>query len=275
MSPVSSTSPHRPVAINKRAYLDLLWQFTERNIELRHKGSHLGLIWSLLNPLLMLGMYVFVFGYVFKGRFNSLHPETRVEYALGIFLGLSIFHFFAEVLGIAPSVIISNPNLVKKVVFPLEILPASAVVSALFHGVISLALAILGVAFFGPGLTLYALWVIPVVLSLALLTLGLAWAVSAIGVFFRDIGQVTAFASMALMFCSAVFYPISSIPAYAWAILRFNPLLLAINIIRDVVIWHLSPNYLHIAYVAFSGIVAGLAGRWCFRRLAPAFADVL
>src|SRR5882757_10050444 len=99
---------------------ELLWQFTLRNVELRHRGSHLGLIWSLLNPLLMMGLYVFVFGYIFGGKFSVLPNETKIDYALAIFLGLTVFQIFAEVLATAPTVIISNPNFVKKVVFPLE-----------------------------------------------------------------------------------------------------------------------------------------------------------
>ena len=104
---------------------ELLWQFTVRQVELRHRGSHLGLLWAILNPLLMLGLYVLVFGYIFGGRFGILPDETRIDYALGIFFGLTLFHFFAEVLTIAPTLIIANPNFVKKVVFPLAILPAA------------------------------------------------------------------------------------------------------------------------------------------------------
>ncbi len=98
---------------------ELLWQFSLREVELRHRGSHLGLIWSLLNPLLMLSLYVFVFGYIFGGRFGVLPNETRMDFALGVFLGLSIFQFLAETLSAAPNLIVVNPNFVKKVVFPL------------------------------------------------------------------------------------------------------------------------------------------------------------
>src|SRR5665213_1112014 len=126
----------------------LLWQFTLRNVELRHKGSHLGLIWSFLNPLLMMGLYVVVFGYIFRGSFGVLPHDTRVDYALGIFFGLTLFQFVAEVMGLAPIIIISNPNFVKKVIFPLEILPASNVGAALFHLMIGLVLALLGALIF-------------------------------------------------------------------------------------------------------------------------------
>jgi len=254
---------------------ELLWQFTVRNVELRHKGSHLGFVWSVLNPLLMLGLYVFVFGYIFRGRFNSVRPESPMEYALGIFVGLTIFHLFAEVLAVAPTVILGNPNFVKKVVFPLEVLPAASVGASTFHGVISLCLALTGVATVGPGLTWHALWIFPIFTSLILLLLGLAWFVSAIGVFFRDVGQLTGFLSMALMFASAVFYPASNMPPSAWRILRFNPLLLAVEMSRDVVMWHRPVNLGHLAYLASVSVAVFVVGRSSFRRMAPSFADVL
>ncbi|OHE80768.1 MAG: hypothetical protein A3G75_13600, partial [Verrucomicrobia bacterium RIFCSPLOWO2_12_FULL_64_8] len=208
---------------------DLLWQFTLRNVELRHKGSHLGLIWSFLNPLLMLALYVFVFGYIFGGSFGARPTETRLEYALGIFVGLTLFHVIAEVLGMAPTIVVSQPNFVKKVVFPLEVLPAAAVGAAVFHMLISFGLVLLGVVAVGPGLGLGALWLPVVIAPVVLAALGLAWFLSALGVFFRDVGQVMPFVTMALMFASAIFYPASSIPVGAWHLLRFNPLLLVVE----------------------------------------------
>ncbi|HEY5552717.1 MAG TPA: ABC transporter permease, partial [Opitutaceae bacterium] len=206
----------------------LVWQFVVRNVEIRHKGSHLGLVWSVANPLLMLSLYVFVFGYVFGGSFNAMPGETRVDYGLGIFVGLSLFHFVSEVLGQAPSVIVSNPNFVRKVVFPLEILPVATVGASFFHFLISIALALLGIATIGPGLSWGALWLPVIVVPVLLWGLGVAWAISALGVFFRDISQMMQFLTMATMFASAVFYPASKIPPEAWLILKFNPLIHAI-----------------------------------------------
>src|SRR5687768_12437756 len=102
----------------------LLGQFARRMIEQRHRGSFLGLAWTVITPLLSLAIYTFVFGFVFGGNFTGLPDETNLDYSLGIFLGLVLFNFLSEVLSQSPSVIVSQPNLVKKVVFPLEILPA-------------------------------------------------------------------------------------------------------------------------------------------------------
>lgn len=254
---------------------ELLWQFTLRNVELRHKGSHLGLIWAVVNPLLMMSLYVFVFGYILGGSFNAIPNETKVDYALGIFLGLTIFHLVAEVLAVSPTLIVSNPNFVKKVVFPLELLPAASVGSAVFHMLISLALVLVGAALIGPGLTSDLIWLPFILLPLIPLALGASWLFSAIGVFFRDINQLVTFLSMVLMYASALFYSQSVIPPAAWSILRFNPLLLAVELARNAVLWHRPMDLLNLGYLYGFSIVACVVGYGLFRRMSPTFADVL
>lgn len=263
-----------PFAADLWTHRELLWQFTLRNVELRHKGSHLGLIWSFLNPLLMLGLYVLVFGYIFGGSFGILPGETRVAYALGIFLSLTLFHFIAEVLGISPTLIVGNPNFVKKVVFPLEILPAASVAGAFIHLLISLVLVLLGILFTGTTLHASLLWLPVIIAPLVLLALGCGWFISAFGVFFRDIGQVMQFLSTALMWASAVFFSAEKYPA-AWTYLRFNPLLLAIQLARDAALWARPLNFNHLAYVYAFGLATCWLGHLAFRRMKPAFADVL
>jgi lipopolysaccharide transport system permease protein len=253
----------------------LLWQFTERNVELRHKGSHLGIMWAFLGPLLLLGLQVLVFGYIMNGRFGVIPNETKIDYGLGLFMGMSLFHFTAEVLTTAPALITANSNFVKKVVFPIEIIPAAAVGSAFIHVAISLCLVLLGVTFFGQGITLGVLWLPVILIPMVLAGLGAAWFIAAFAVFVRDIAQLLQFGTMALMFASAVFYPASSIPPAAWTFMRFNPLLLAIEIARDAVLWHRSPNLTHVFYLWLFGLAACAVGYAVFRKLRPAFADVL
>jgi lipopolysaccharide transport system permease protein len=254
---------------------EMLWQFTQRNVELRHKGSHLGLIWSFANPLLMLGLYVFVFGFIFGGSFGVLPDENRADYGLGIFLGLSLFQFLAEALSLSPTLIVSNPNFVKKVVFPLEILPAAAVGAAIIHLLISLGLALIGIILFGHGLDAGVLWLLVVLVPLCLLALGVSWFFSSLGVFFRDTTQIMQFLTSALMFASAIFYSATKIPAAAWSILKFNPLLLAIEIARDGVLWQRSPNPNHVIYLWVFSLTVCWMGHAAFKKMKPAFADVL
>jgi len=264
-----------PFAADLWKHRELLWQFTLRNVELRHKGSHLGLIWSFLSPLLMLGLYVLVFGYIFGGTFGILPHETKIEYALGIFLGLTMFQIMAETLGVSPTLIVGNPNFVKKVVFPLEILPVASVGAALFHTYISLTLFLLGVLLFGPGLALSVLWLPIIMLPLILLCTGVSWFFSALGVFFRDVGQMMQFVTTALMFSSAVFYSAQKIPANVWLYLRLNPILLTIEMTRNAALWQRPINYHHLAYLYATGIGACYLGHLAFKKMKPAFADVL
>lgn len=264
-----------PFAADLWKHRELLWQFTLRNVELRHKGSHLGLAWSLLNPLLMLGLYVLVFGYIFGGRFGVLPHETRADYAIAIFLGLSIFHFTAEVIATAPLVIVGNPNFVKKVVFPLEILPAANVGAALFHLLISLTLVLVSAVAFGEGVHLGVFWLPVILLPVVLFCLGMSWLFSALGVFFRDIGQMMQFLSMTLMFASAVFYSTQKIPPAAWVYMRFNPVLVAIELARNAALWERPVNLNHLGYLYLCGFTACYLGHRTFARLKPAFSDVL
>ena len=263
-----------PFAADLWQHRELLWQFTLRNVELRHKGSHLGLIWSFLNPLLMLGLYVMVFGYILRGKFGIIPDETRADYALGIFAGLTLLHFVAELLAVAPSIIVGNPNFVKKVVFPLEILPAAAVGAAFVHLLISIALTLIAVLVAGVALTPAILWLPVLIFPVTLLGLGLAWFFSALGVFFRDIGQVMQFLSMALMWCSGIFFSAEKNPG-AWIYLRYNPLLLAIDLLRDILLWHRAVNLSHLAYIYALSAATCYLGYIVFKRLRPAFADVL
>jgi len=254
---------------------ELLWQFTRRNFELTLRGSHLGLIWSFLNPLLMLALYVFVFGFIFGGRFGSIPNETRVDFALGIFLGLTIFGLTAEVLGMSPTVVSANPNFVKKVVFPLEVLPAAAVGASIMRMSIGLVFVVVGIVTLGPGADAGILWLPVIILPVILGCLGAAWLISSLGVFIQDINQLMAFATQVIMYASALFYSERIIPPAAWTIMRFNPVLLAIELARDVALWHQPINLHRLGYLYAVGLAACFVGHYAFRRLKPAFADVL
>lgn len=254
----------------------LAWQFTKRQVELRHKGSHLGLAWSFLSPLLMLGLYVLVFGFIFDGRFKpDAMPESRIEYALVVFLGLALHHFVAEVMTTAPALIIGNTNFVKKVVFPLEILPAANVGAALIHFLITLGLVFGGALLFGAPVSAGVFWLPVLLVPLLLAALGVSLALGAVAVFWRDVMQITQFTILVLLFASAVFYPVAQIPAAAWDFLRFNPLLLAIDEARGIAFWGRPLNLNHVGYLYAFGLASYLAGATLFQRLRGSFADVL
>lgn len=223
----------------------------------------------------MLALYVIVFGYIFGGAFNVKPGETKADYALAVFLGLSIHHLFAETMGQAPLSIAGQPNFVKKVVFPLEILPLSGVVAAGFHLLVCIFLVVCGVFLLGDVPSL-KVGLLPVIIApLLLLAAGLGWFLSAVGVFFRDVAQVTGFLSMVLLFSSAVFYPITKIPAEWWTFLRFNPVLQGVQLARDAVLWNQPVNPVALAYIWCVGLACALLGWAVFHRFRPAFADVV
>ena len=255
---------------------ELWWQFTVRAIETRHRGSYLGIVWSGLTPLLMLGLYGVVFGKFLRSRFNVLPNETTADFVLALFLGLTLFQVVAETLAVAPTVIVTSPNMVKKVVFPLEILPLSQLGAACFHFFISLCLLLLGIVFWGRGLTLAAVLWLPVILTpLLLLSAGLCWICSALGVFFRDIAQATPFVTSVVIYASAVVYPVSRITPAIWTVLKWNPFLHTVNLTRDALLWNVPINLTQLAYTYACGIGLCLLGRWLFLKLQPAFADVI
>jgi lipopolysaccharide transport system permease protein len=255
---------------------DLWWQFTVRTVELRHRGSYLGIVWAGLAPLLMLALYFVVFGLIFQSTFGVLENETHVDYALAFFLGLILYQLVAETMSLAPTVILSNPNLVKKVVFPLDVLPIAQLGASWFNLAVSLTLMLLGAVLFGRGVAWSGLAWLPVILfPLLLLTAGLSWLFAALGVFFRDLGQAMPFITQIILYASAVVYPVAKIPVAIWAILKWNPVLHSVALARDALLWDRPLNLTYLGYTYVAGLAVFLVGRWVFGKLQPAFADVI
>jgi lipopolysaccharide transport system permease protein len=252
----------------------LVWQFTRRNIELRHRGSRLGPIWALLTPLSMLVLYFVVFGVIYGQRFGVLPEETRLDFSLALFLGLTLFHAFSETLSASPGLIVANPNFVKKVAFPLEALPVAQLGATVFHLLVGLGLVLFGGLFTSTGLTLAVFWLPLLVLPLLLIALGVAWAAAAVGVFVRDLGQTTSFISTALLFASAVMYPPSKIPPEL-GLLHWNPLLRLIDLSRRVVLWHEPLPWEPLLELYAVGLGTCLVGAVLFSLLRRSFAEVL
>ncbi len=190
----------------------LVWQMTRREVVGRYRGSLIGLAWSFLNPLLMLVVYTFVFSVIFKARWGGDVNETKTDFAIILFAGMIVFGLFSEIINRAPGLIVSNVNFVKKVVFPLEILPWVTLGSVLFHSFVSLIVLLLvqlTLKFFLPWtVLLFPLVLLPLIFA----SMGAAWFLASIGVYVRDIGQVMGVFTTVLMFLSAVFYPVSSLP---------------------------------------------------------------
>jgi len=254
---------------------DLLLQVATREISARYRGAILGLFASLINPLMMLATYAVVFGWIFNGHYYLKPAETRADYVAALFCGLVIFNYFSECLNRAPTLILANPNYVKKVVFPLELIPVSANVAALFHLGVSAIPLIGAILLFGGGLTPGAAWALIILIPLVLLSQGVLWMLAAFGVFVRDVGLLTGTFAQILMFGSAVFYRISSLPQPFQKIIALNPLAQITEMARSALIAGIAPDFrVFAAVLGFSALFC-LLGYEFFKRCRPAFADVI
>lgn len=240
----------------------------------RYRGSVMGILWSFFNPLFMLAVYTFVFSEVFKAKWNA-GSDSKTEFALVLFAGLIIFNLFADCINRAPGLILSNVNYVKKVVFPLEILPWVALSSSLFHGAISLAVWLVAyVIFFGfPHATVFYLPLI--VLPLVLFIIGLSWALASLGVYLRDVSQFIGILTTILMFLSPIFYPITALPDTYRHWLYLNPLTTVIEQSRDVLFWGKSPDFAILGIFWGAAVVIAWLGFAWFQKTRKGFADVL
>jgi len=252
----------------------LVVQMTKREVIGRYRGSVFGILWSFFNPVLMLAVYTFVFSVVFQARWSA-GSDSRTEFALVLFAGLIVFNLFSECVNRAPSLILGNVNFVKKVVFPLEILPWVAFGSALFHTLISLGVWLLFyLTFFG--LPHWSVLLFPLaLLPLVLFTIGLTLFLASLGVYLRDVGQFIGIVITVLMFLSPIFYPLSAIPTDFQPLLMLNPLTIAIEQVRDVMIWGRVPDLgQYFAYLGFCIVAVWLGFAW-FQKTRKGFADVL
>ena len=254
---------------------DLITQMVRREISHRYRGSYLGAAWSLLTPLLMLLVYTFVFSIVFKARWRAGSETPMGEFALTVFAGLAAFNLFSEVATRAPSLILVVPNYVKKVAFPLEILPVVALGSALINSFI-----IVGLVFIGNLLVLQQIsptifWLPLMYVPLALLCLSVGWFLASLGVYIRDIGQSIGVIVQILFFLSCIFYPLSAVPEPYRSILRFNPLAAILTDFRQVLLWGESPDWF--VWALWTLLMFGLAvlGYGWFMKTKKGFADVM
>lgn len=262
-----------PQAIWK--HRELIWRLSQREIQGRYRGSILGMGWSFLQPLAMLAVYTFVFSQVFKARWGGIEQAGPLAFAVNLFAGLIVFNLFAECASRGPGLITANPNYVKKVVFPLEILAPVCLGTATFHAISSLAvLLIFELASIGR-IPLSALW-LPIVWSpVLLISLAVLWVLSALGVFLRDIDQVIGVVVNMMMFLSPIFFPLSALPPRWLPLLQLNPLAQAIEQTRAVLVFGHQPGASYLIIGVGLGLVACELSYRGFQRAKPAFADVI
>ena len=253
---------------------ELIYHLAQREILSRYRGSALGLLWSFFNPLVMLTIYTFVFSVVFKARWGG-DSDSKVEFALVLFAGLMIFNLFSECINKAPGLVLSNVNYVKRVVFPLEILPVVTLLSAIFHLIISLFVWLLFYIIF-VGMPPLTILLLPLVyLPFALIILGFSWFLASLGVYLRDIIQIIGVLTTVLMFLSPLFYPISSLPEQYRTFMLINPLTFVIEQARGLMIFGTILDWKTWALYSILSILIVFLGFAWFQKTRKGFADVL
>ncbi len=276
-------NPHAAHPTSLRAMLGSMWlhrqlifQLTQRDVVGRYKGSAMGLAWSFFNPVFMLIVYTFVFSVIFKSRWGGAGADdSKTQFAVLLFVGMIVMSLFSDVLNRAPSLVLANANYVKKVVFPLEILPVVTVAATLFHALISFCVLLLAFVVFNGYLHWTAIFAPLVVLPLVILVTGLAWALASLGVFLRDVGQTISILTTVLMFMCPIFYPITNVPEAYRPFIMANPMTFIVEQAREVLVWGHLPDFAGLAlYTAVATVVAWLGFAW-FQKTRKGFADVL
>ncbi|MDZ7841085.1 MAG: ABC transporter permease [Gammaproteobacteria bacterium] len=256
-------------------YRYLAAQLVKRDVVGRYRGSLLGLVWSFLHPLFMLLVYLFVFGVVFRIKWGLDTDGGEKSFGVILFSGLVLHAMLAECLVRSPAIIINNTQFVKKVVFPLQVLPLMIVSTAVFHFCIGFILLFVFNTFAHFTIHATVLYAPLVVLPIVMLGLGISWFLASFGVFVRDVGQITGILATVLLFLCPIFYPLEAVPEQLRWVLYFNPLTLIVEQFRGVLIFGRSPDWIPLAiYYVVSLVVLRLGYMW-FMRTRKAFADVL
>lgn len=252
----------------------LIKELAKREVFSRYQGSLLGIWWAVLTPLATLAVFSFVFGEIFQSRWHG-GSGNILEFSVRLYAGLVVFWFFSEIITKSPSLVISQPNFVTKVVFPLEILPIVSVIGSVFHLGINLGILLLSATLLYGKIHL-AYFAIPLVaLSTIPMLLGFGWILAAFGVYVRDVSTVVGVAISMLMFLSPIFYPIDAVPQGVRWLFELNPMSLPIEWIRSSACDGLWPQWSKLAIYSLISLVIGALGWHTFGTLKKGFADVL
>ncbi len=281
-APISATprQAHRPrltiwqIGRHLFARRELLWLLTLREVQTRYRGSRLGIGWAFLVPLLMVMIYAVVFSVIFRPQW----PESSggiFDFALILFTGMAAFSVFAESITRAPTLIAANRNYVKKVVFPVDILPLPVIASALLHAGISLAVVVAGVLLTRGRVPWTVIFVPLLLVPLVVLTLGVCWVLAALGVFIRDLASLMSVLVQALFFLTPIVYPMSAVPSPLRLALWVNPLTAIVEDLRRTVLWGMTPNWIALAITTGASVLILWAGHAWFMALRDGFADVV
>lgn len=255
-------------------YRSLILRLSRREVEKRYRGSLLGVLWSVITPIVMLCVFSFVFSCIFKSRWEGT-SDAWGEFAMHLFAGLITFNIFSECFNRAPGLALENLSYIKKVVFPVEILPFMSLAVALFDAAVSFLVFFVFYLFIY-GLPPVTCLLLPaVLLPMLLFVVGLGWFLSALGVYIRDLKQIIGLVNLILMFMSPIFYSISAVPEGYRRIFSVNPLVTILEQVRTVLFRSAPLDWTHLAIYGGVGWIVLWVGYLWFGRLRKGFADVV
>ncbi|MCK5002681.1 MAG: ABC transporter permease [Gammaproteobacteria bacterium] len=265
-----------PLEMFKSAFKNrsLIFQMTKREVIGRYRGSMLGIAWSFFNPLIMLAVYTIVFSTVFKAKWG-VGSDSKTEFALVLFIGIIVHGVLAESMSNSPSLMLRNASYVKKIIFPLEILPLVVMGSTLFHALISVVVWSVFYSIVNHSLNWTVIFLPLIFVPLILFSLGVSWVLASLGVYIRDIGQMTGVLITILLFLSPIFYPATALPEPYQTIIYLNPLTFVIEQAREVLMWGNIPNWTGLIVAYIVSILVAWAGFAWFQKTRQGFSDVL
>lgn len=252
----------------------LLGQLTKKDIELKYKDSVLGMLWSVIVPILMIVIYTFVFSVVFRPQWIS-DTGSKFEFSLIMYCGLVAFNMLSDVMARSSGLIAANANYVKKVIFPLELLSVVITLTALFNSFISLIVLVIAKFILTHTVSVTLPLVVVVYIPLVIFTVGVSLMLSAMSVYLKDIASVISVVITVLMYVSPVFFSLESVPESYRIICEINPMTYMIENFRNVVLYGTMPNWLYLVISFVIAIVMAWLGGTIFRRAKEGFADVL
>lgn len=253
---------------------DLILALTKREIIGRYKGSFLGVVWSLFNPIFMLFVYTFVFSFLFKSSWNDV-ADSKKMYAIILFVGIIVFNMFSECVSKSPDLIVGNANLVKKIKFPLEILPLVNLLASLYHALVCFTVWLVASLIIFQKINTTALWLPLLLAPYALYLLALSWVISAAGVYVRDITQLVGVFISASMFLSPIFYPISMIPKNYESLMYLNPITFCVEGVRNALVFSKEPQLISLVIYWIIAIFVATLSLNYFKCKKDGFADVI
>ena len=273
MAPIRTIFKHR----------ELLGQLARREVVGRYRGSYLGVLWALITPLMTLAVFSLVFGTIHNNKWAKpagqvASASSALEFPMNMFIGIIMFGIFSEVATRAAVLITSNPNFVKKAVFPLELLGVSVAIGSVVHALMTLAIELLFVWVVQGHVPLTA-FLLPVVFIPAfLLTLGACWALGALGVFFRDLGQAVGPVVQLTFFLTPIVYSMEAFgntPTAAWLLRTFNPFVTIVESARLLLIEGKMPDWRALGMVTIASGVVAMVGYIIFMKVRRYFADAM